>query len=212
MGDRFADLLAKGKAGKLTQEEMEELASLLNRPITASPDDVFPQFVSKLNFQPDDLASRLRAIDWFSNCGKPMNLDLTMRIEPVYSWSEAERGCKDANWDNIRLEMQGQLTVWLHTYSLETYRRWNDIVRRHKSDIANPLFENVWKPNMENLGLDIKAAWSPYRDILGALMENSYLPDGHRCFFFLELMMVYEAGHFPCGWNGEFPAGKLIVY
>ena len=43
-------------------------------------------------------------------------------------------------------------------------------------------------------------------------MENSYLSSGHRCFFFLELLMVYEAGHFPCGWRGDWPDGKLIVY
>jgi hypothetical protein len=49
-------------------------------------------------------------------------------------------------------------------------------------------------------------------DILGALMENSYLRSGHAAFFFLELLMVYEAGHFPCGWRGNWPQGELLVY
>jgi hypothetical protein len=48
--------------------------------------------------------------------------------------------------------------------------------------------------------------------ILGALMENSYLGSGHTAFFFLELFLVYEAGHFPCGWVGEWPHGALRVF
>jgi hypothetical protein len=43
-------------------------------------------------------------------------------------------------------------------------------------------------------------------------MENSYLQSGHSAFFFLELLTVYESGHFPCGWQGEWPQGKLLVY
>ena len=44
------------------------------------------------------------------------------------------------------------------------------------------------------------------------VMENSYLNGGHKVFFFLELLTVYEAGHFPCGWEGEWPKGRLVVY
>jgi hypothetical protein len=48
-------------------------------------------------------------------------------------------------------------------------------------------------------------------DVFGALMENSYLDTHHPAHFFLELLWVYEAGHFPCGWLGNWPSGKLIV-
>jgi hypothetical protein len=43
-------------------------------------------------------------------------------------------------------------------------------------------------------------------------MANSFLASGHRVFFFLELLGVYEAGHFPCGWRGEWPLGSLVVF
>jgi hypothetical protein len=43
-------------------------------------------------------------------------------------------------------------------------------------------------------------------------MQNSYLQSGNSAFFFLELLTVYESGHFPCGWQGEWPQGKLLVY
>jgi hypothetical protein len=35
---------------------------------------------------------------------------------------------------------------------------------------------------------------------------------GHSAFFFLELLTIYQAGHFPCGWQGEWPKGKLLLY
>jgi hypothetical protein len=68
--------------------------------------------------------------------------------------------------------------------------------------VAIPAWPNSWQPGTDHV------QW----DILAALMEHAYLGSGHRCFFFLELLSVYEAGHFPCGWIGPWPQGKLVVY
>ena len=66
--------------------------------------------------------------------------------------------------------------------------------------ILNPLIERTVIPFLVKDGLDITLVHSVQWDILGALMENSYLGTaGHKAFFFLEMLMVYEAGHFPCG-------------
>jgi len=46
MADRFADLLAKGRSGQLSEPEMEELARLLNAPIL-DPTQPSSMFVSK---------------------------------------------------------------------------------------------------------------------------------------------------------------------
>ena len=29
--------------------------------------------------------------------------------------------------------------------------------------------------------------------------------------FFSALMLIYQNGHFPCSWDGEYPDGKAIV-
>ena len=81
-----------------------------------------------------------------------------------------------------------------------------------KTDCIDLLSENVWEPYQRCHDLGIAVVHSTRWDVLSALMENAYLESGHRCFFFLELLSVYEAGHFPCGWLGEWPEGKLIVY
>jgi len=169
-------------------------------------------FVSTLSFDETDLASRVRAIPWFTRCGPPLDLDLTMPTERVRDWPTAIASCKDPAWENVELEAQNQLTLWLHTYARTEYQKWNDIVLGHKAAVLNPLIELEIAPFQRRHGLDIALVHSVQWDILGALMENSYLRMGHKAYFFLELLMVYEAGHFPCGWAGEWPHGSLRVF
>jgi hypothetical protein len=212
MNERFAELLAKGKAGRLTPTETEELARLLNAPVLDPLENPPSGFVSKRNFVPSDLAGRLRAIDWFSRCGEPLSCDLSMAVEQVCGWSEAVKSCMDGVWENVELEAQNQLTLWLHKHARKNYENWNKLIVEHKVAMLNRLTEEKWIPYQKAHGLDIAVVHSVQWDVLGALMEDSYLSSGHRCFFFLELLSVYEAGHFPCGWRGEWPEGTLLLY
>jgi hypothetical protein len=212
MNERFAELMAKSQRGRLTTAETEELARLLNAPLLDRLEHSPPGFVSKHTFAPSDVAGRLRAIDWFSCCGKPLSLDLSMPTEPVGSWPEAVVNCAESVWENVELEAQNQLTLWLHQNDRKNYRKWNALVDQHKAAVLEPLTEEKWIPYQQAHGLTMAIVHSVQWDILGALMANSYLRNGHRCGFFLELLWVYEAGHFPCGWHGEWPQGKLVVY
>ena len=135
-----------------------------------------------------------------------------MPIELVSEWRAAIACCQDPTWENVELEAQNQLTLWLHLHDHAQYQKWNDIADRHKASVVNPLMEQVVIPYHEKHGLDIALVHGVRWHILGALMENSYLSSGHQAFFFLELFLVYEAGHFPCGWLGEWPRGSLLVY
>src|SRR5258708_2980670 len=48
-------------------------------------------------------------------------------------------------------------------------------------------------------------------DIMGFCMEAEYAdvcPPG----FFTSIGHWYVNGHFPCGWLGAFPQGKLVIY
>ena len=210
INERFAELMAKGQAGRLTPAEREELALLLNQPVL-DPNQA-PGFVSKHNFTQSDLPVKLSEVDWFSLCGEPLSWDLTMGIEQVGSWSEAVESCSDGAWEDTELEAQNQLTQWLHQHDRKNYQDWNKLVAEHKAVVLNRLTEEKWIPYQQSHALDDVIVQCAQWDVLGALMENSYLSSEHRCFFFLELLSVYEAGHLPCGWRGEWPQGKLVVY
>ncbi len=171
-----------------------------------------PGFLSKHRFVETDVAARVNSINWFARGGERLAPDLTMETEQVGGWVQAIESCKAPAWENAQLEAQNQLTLWLHLNDRPSYRRWNEIVVAHKDTVLNRLTREVLAPFQAKHNLDIALVRSVQWDILGALMENSYLRSGHSAFFFLELLTVYEAGHFPCGWKGEWPKGTLLVY
>jgi len=212
MADRFSELLAKGKDGSLTEPEREELVRFLNAPLLDPLTNPPAGFVSKHTFSPGALTARLFAIDWFSRCGQPISLDLTMEVEQIGMWPEAVESFGGVDWENVQLEAQNQLTMWLHQNARRRYQTWNEIVDAHKATIIEPLTRDRWVPFQDASGLDVQFIHGVQWDILGALMENSFFDTGHQCYFFFELLQVYEAGHFPCGWRGEWPGGSLVVY
>jgi hypothetical protein len=169
-------------------------------------------FVSKHRYDETDVEARLRAIEWFANCGMPVTLYLTMPFHQLSCWDEAIECCTSVEWKNSQLEAQNQLTLWLHLHDREHYQDWNESVREHKKKTLDPLIEQVIDPLLaKSVSEPATVIPSVQWDVLGALMENSYLSSGHAAFFFPELLTVYEAGHFPCGWRGCWPEGELLI-
>jgi hypothetical protein len=108
MPDRFSGPLDMAKRGRLTPEESEERTTMLNAPVMAPAGHAVAGFVSKRTFEPSDLPARIKAIRWFSKCGEPLALDLTMNIESVRSWPAAMQECQSVAWENIELAAQNQ--------------------------------------------------------------------------------------------------------
>ena len=203
--ERLAELLAKKH---LSPTEMQEFIELQNKRVYEPQSN---EFVSKHTFTNTDVAARLKAIDWFAKCGEPVKLDLTMPVVQVTSWEEAADSCQERESKSSRLQAQNQLSGWLHVHAHAEFQEWNDRVDEHNRILA-PVVEKRWKPFFESRNLPVKLLHATDWNVGSALTEESYLNTGHRCFFFHELLLVYEAGHFPCGWIGEWPEGKLVIY
>lgn len=169
-------------------------------------------FASNRTFAPSDMVARVRAIDWFVHCGESRDFDLTMPVDHVKTWSHAIQSLKSRARQDATLQARNQLTVYLSQNHRERYREWNRITDTIKQDVVAPLKENIWEPFRQSHGLDIVFLHSVEWMILAVLMENAYVDCKHACFFFHELLMVYEAGHLPCGWIGKWPQGTLVVY
>jgi len=185
-----------------------DLTSGMIEAITNPP----PGFTSRHTFCVTDVRQRIRSTKWFVHCGKPLSLDLTMPVHQTGNWHDAVRHCKSPEWEFAELEAQNQLTLWLHNNQPEEYEHWNQLVEEHKNNFLTPLLQQTIAPIQVRMDLPSCVIDSVSWDLLGALMENSYLSTGHRAYFFLELLQVYEAGHFPCGWEGGWPEGRLVVY
>lgn len=160
----------------------------------------------------EEFVRELKAVDWFAACGKPCEIDLPFPIKSVSNAANAITQCSAKASRHAALEARNRLTMFLSAHHRDDYRKWNAVTRTAKQRVVTPLTKRVWQPFADRLGLgDVlvnRVAW----DILAAIMEQEYSACADRPEHFLLLLRVYQAGHFPCGWTGTWPAGKLLVW
>jgi hypothetical protein len=154
----------------------------------------------------------LEMVDWFASGGQPLAISLPFSVVPVGSWAEAIERCSDQSWEDTTLEARNHLTVFLHTHHRDDYRDWNAITIAAKERLVTPLKERVWQPFAEQHGFGKALVDCVSWDVLAAIMEHEYRDCPGRPEYFLHLLRVYRAGHFPCGWSGVWPAGQLLVW
>ncbi len=157
-------------------------------------------------------ARELEAVDWFAACGQSLAIGLPFQVSRVGSWAEAIEHCSDQSWEDVTLEAQNRLTVFLHNHHRNDYQRWNAIVDTAKTRVVTPLMDRVWRPLAERNGFGKALVDCASWDVLGAIMEHEYQRFRKRPEFSLHLLQVYRAGHFPCGWSEEWPDGRLLVW
>ncbi len=156
---------------------------------------------------------RIKSIQWFKNCGNGYELFDTISFPTVClnSWDEARDRYESSDWDDVTLEARNELTNFLSAKFNREYQFWNEITLFYKDFLSKEVFPSV-KEIIKTKGIDETVFVNVEWDILGALMEGSYRKQYRKKGLFTELLKIYEAGHFPCGWEGEYPSGHLCVY
>ena len=158
------------------------------------------------------LAQQLESIDWFKNGGAPFVFDVPFPIEAVFSLSEALERCADPLWEDCTLEARNRLTAFLHKNYPEAYLDWNMITAQAKERVVLPLSKGVWRSFAKQNNCGDSFIHSVQWDVLTAIMEHEYKSCAGRPCFFQDLLKIYKAGHFPCGWEGNWPTGRLVVW
>ncbi|MFD0588386.1 hypothetical protein ACFQZE_10265 [Paenibacillus sp. GCM10027627] len=161
----------------------------------------------KLN---ENLLNRIKEIRWFENCGHSFLTEEGSTIKFVDSWELAMKNCSHINWENTSLDARGELTVFLHNKYQTQYMQWNNLVDLAKCFMELEVYPYIEKTK-ESFGLDEGFCHSVKWDILHVILEDAY-SKYYRKTFFRDLLEVYEKGNFPCGWEGKWPKGNLIVY
>ena len=111
------------------------------------------------------------------------------------------------------LEARNAMTRFLHAhYRRRRDQQWNEITKLAKDLCVLPLARDVWKPFAEARSLGKSVVDSTSWNVLAAIMEHEYRDCAGLPVFFSHLLEVYRSGHFPCGWVGTWPAGKLLYY
>lgn len=149
---------------------------------------------------------QLQNVEWFRNVGK---VDVALATV-VSSWDEAMTHCDSLEWENLTLAAANQLRRQIRQVSNERYQKWNAIVDDTHKYLVPLVAEKCQKViAMHHLPKQFLDAvnW----DIGHLLMEAEY-SDIVRPAFFAGNAYWYVAGHFPCGWEGQHPNGRPIIY
>jgi|SRR5438128_6848268 len=150
--------------------------------------------------------AELERADWFAAVGV---VDTAAAVV-LSSWPEAVAHCGSSAWQDLMLEARNQYCERLVERSQERFSQWNEIVVPLKA-LTMPLVARKTTDVCARHQLPKIFVGTVQWDILHVCMEAEYA-DVYPPGFYASQAYWYVKGHFPCGWQGEFPNGKLIVY
>ncbi|MBS0261988.1 MAG: hypothetical protein JSS02_08520 [Planctomycetes bacterium] len=158
--------------------------------------------------KPQTLATieQLEKVEWFTKVG----VKDAQKAIVLSSWDEAIEHCSSIEWENLCLEACNQYRERLLERSKERLSQWNEIVDMVKATtipLVQRKIETVVQQNNLPKVFENMVQW----DMLGVCMESEFA-DVYPPGFYASQAYWYVKGHFPCGWQGEFPNGTLIVY
>jgi len=149
---------------------------------------------------------QLREADWFVSVG---NQDTNAAVV-VASWDAAIESCSADEWQDLLLEAANRYTEGLAARDLDRFRGWNERVKELRP-ITMALVAERTNDVVQHNRLPELFVQTVNWDILHLVLEAEFAdlcPPG----FFSSQAYWYVRGHFPCGWKGSFPDGKLVIY
>jgi hypothetical protein len=165
----------------------------------------------------EDMIARFREMRLFKAVGGAIHGG----AKRVNSWTEAARQCQTSEWESVHLQVNNLLAmrVSLADYSrLEAWR--GPVIAAIKRDLAVVIERDVL-PVTESYRLSRAFQNSVEWDLIEICLEVEFSDLCDPIFFVERVLPWYEAGHFPCGWDGPkldeswegpMPDGQLIVY
>ena len=126
------------------------------------------------------------------------------------SWAAAVAYCSTFDWQNFLFDRANDYRDRLRVTSVSTYNRWNQIADPVRA-IALPLIQDKTRDVVDRWGLPEIFIWNVGWGLVHMGIELEFsetCPPG----FLTDQAAWYLSGHFPCGWEGPFPAGRPIIY
>ncbi|NLR74367.1 hypothetical protein [Leeia aquatica] len=148
----------------------------------------------------------LDAVEWFCNVGKK-DSDYPLILE---TWDGAVESCSSEGWEGLCQEAANQYASRLAERNKDRFLYWNAIAKEVKK-VAIPFVikktaKVVKDNNLPTIFVDI-VQWDVLHLCLEAEFSDVYPPG-----FFASQAYWYAKGHFPCGWDGNFPKGRLVIF
>lgn len=146
---------------------------------------------------------------WLQRCGQIDSLGF--EVEYLDNKKEVEKNINSVKWENICLDKKGDFTTYLFKNHKADYNKyWNVEVETIKEQYLSKITEKV-NMALTNSGLSVDILDDINMNLLSIFMLE-YYSEYYSCDFYNKMLKIYLAGHLPCGWIGEYPDGKFIVY
>ncbi len=156
-----------------------------------------------------ELAEVLLALPWFENVGQP--LDAPHAAKRVLSLDEAIQHFGSEHWDTTLLCASNGLSSSLAEVNSNLFdKTWNEIVYAFNGHFEER-FKALYEQLVAEYGLPRKNLIQFMSVIRHACHESEYI-DSLPLGFFSEIISWYMSGNFPCGFEGEYPNGVLLVH
>ena len=160
-----------------------------------------------MNPKTAELFNRLESAEFFTAVGQQDGGNWCYAT----SWMEAVAECVSSKWSNCHTELINDLRMDVRSKAMDRYQTWNSVVTNIRPIVSN-LVERKALTQFRVIGLPEKIAPHLTGILLTVVLSYEYsnislireLPE--------RIAAAVLAGHFPCGWEGEFPDGRLIVY
>jgi hypothetical protein len=165
--------------------------------------------------QVEDFLSSLRGIEWLSRAGQPTDDDANLRRidldfvlnssdNPIEFWGDllikAEIPFERIILDNARLSEQAALMkAAVDSYSHELFVRLAEKFPDYDADLEMHTYQLIDTGPINRI-------------TRGAASEIMVADINPSLNFFQSLMPWFRKGHWPYGWEGQWPEGKLILW
>ncbi|MCY8232251.1 hypothetical protein [Priestia endophytica] len=162
----------------------------------------------KLN---EEVIHKVLQIDWLSNCGREGSLPKHLPFSTLGNQKAVKKSIDSVKWENVRLEEVNNLTGFLAKNHSDVFNGyWNTLVMEIKHNILPDVHVKAMA-NIVKHNLPLNILHNVEYDAVNILMVLSYR-EYYESKFYNMLYEVYATGHLPCGWNGKYPRGNLLVY
>ena len=153
---------------------------------------------------------------FLQSVGRPLPPSVTA----VSHWKDADMVCSSPKWEACRLMARNALQMGVNKRNWNRLQEWNPLVKELRP-VVRSFVDSILSPAPLNATTHKNIMDCISWDLMGIFLELEYSDIVDPIFFIPMLEPWYEAGYFPCGWNGdEFPddwdgvirGGQLVVF
>lgn len=165
----------------------------------------------------DTIISRLETIRYLEHCGNPPDHDWA--VPKVRDFQSAFYGYAiDRGFRPFQMQRINEISNWVREhidldpdeYLFQQREQIDPVITAIIKRRIWPMLPSQIQRADSNAKFMVRTGFKA--DLMHMVIEFRLIDQGMPPVFFTQLLAPYEAGRYPCGWEGAFPHGRLIVF